>query len=488
MKTSLGIFSLVFRHELRVLSADRTLWLVSALLLALLGYSLYNGIVETKARDRAMSEIALQQEDKQKSNIDALRKVMAGGPVTDPFANPVDPAAIGSGMGGRYAIMPTAPLAPLAFGQSDMYPNSYKVTYRSKVTFMYDSEIGNPWNLLSGHADLAFVLTYLLPLLIFALSYNLLSAEREQGTLKMLLSQPLTPLTLVAGKLAARAAVLLPLAVVVPAVVLLLARPEARSLDQLGPLLAWMALITVYGLFWFALAVLVNALGKSSAANILILIASWVALVLVAPVVLNLAVQTAHPVPSRAELATTTRIITIKGLNRYHDLLSADYRYTAQPETLRPRNGKIEVPPRRRAQYLIQRDVDQEIQAVLDRFNAQILAQQTLVDRYGVISPAIVVYEGMTALAGTDSKRYLHFQNLVEQFHNAWKTYFDPRILDGIAITEADFERMPRFEWREPAEDGTSTTTMLRVLYLAVPTLLLITLAAWRLSVRPFLV
>lgn len=486
MKTTLRIFFLIFRHELRVLSADRTLWLVCALLLSLLGYSLYNGIAETQVRDRAMSEIAQKQEAAQKSNIEALRKVMAGTPVTDPFANPADPAAIGSGMGGRYAIMPTAPLAPLAFGQSDMFPNSYKVTYRSKVTFMYDSEIGNPWNLLSGHVDLAFVLTYLLPLLIFALSYNLLSAEREQGTLKMLLSQPLTPITLVVGKLAARAAVLLPLAVIVPAAVLLLTRPEARSLNQMGLLLAWLALITVYGLFWFGLAVVVNALGKSSAANILILIATWVALVLVVPVVLNLAVQTTHPIPSRAELATTTRIITIKGLNRYHDLLSADYRYTAQREILLPKNGKIEVQPRRRAQFLVQRDVDNEIQTVLDRFDTQLAAQQALVDRYGLMSPAIIAYEGITALAGTGSKRYLHFQALVDQFHGAWKTYFEPRILNGIAIAEQDFERMPKFEWRESPEDGTFPATALRALQLAIPTLLLIAFAVWRLGSRPF--
>jgi ABC-2 type transport system permease protein len=479
-------FWLVFRHEAKVLAAERSLWMVLALFLGLMAISLYNGVVETRHRDRGLAEVAQEEARREAANIELLRKIMAGQVVPDPFANPADPSLIADKFGARYAIMPTAPLAPLAFGQADMFPNSYLVTNRSKVTFMYDSEMENPWSLLSGHLDLSFVFIYFLPLLIFALSYNLLSAEREQGTLRILLSQPLRLASLVAGKTAVRAAVLLGIAVVVPAIALLIARPEARDATQIGAMMSWLGIIVAYGLFWFALTVFVNSLGKSSATNALILISTWVALVLIVPVVLNLIFQIVSPAPSRTELATRTRIITAKGLDKYNALLSTEYRYTAQPDVLIPRNGRIEVPERRRGLILVQKDVDADVQEVLDRFDQQLARQQELVDATALTSPAIVAFEGMAALAGTGSKRYAHFHRLVYDYHERWKQYFDQRILDGLAITEADFQKMPRFQWREPSHVENAGATLVRITQLTVPTLLLLGLAGlWLRRYRP---
>ena len=91
-----------------------------------------------------------------------------------------------------------------------------------------------------------------LPLLILALSYNLLSVEREQGTLRMLLSQPLTLATLVLGKITVRAVVLGCVALMVPVLGLLLARPETRAPAQLLLLGCWAVLVVAYAAFWFA--------------------------------------------------------------------------------------------------------------------------------------------------------------------------------------------------------------------------------------------
>ena len=60
-----------------------------------------------------------------------------------------------------------------------------------------------------GRFDLAFVLIYLYPLLILALTYNLLSAEKEQGTLALALSQPVSLRTLVSARWRCAAVVLL---------------------------------------------------------------------------------------------------------------------------------------------------------------------------------------------------------------------------------------------------------------------------------------
>lgn len=467
-----ALFGKVFLHELRVLIADRTLLLVGSLLVALVLYGFYNGYQETLQREHAAGELAQKQADKHANNITTLRALLSGEQKPDPFANPFDPASVGSGMEMRYVTLPTLALSPLAFGQSDMLPNYYKVTNRSKASFMYDTEIENPWNLLSGHFDITFVLVYLFPLIIFALSYNLLTVEREQGTLRMLLSQPLSLITLIAGKLLVRALPVLLIMALLPLLLLGILRPSLWQADQLPAVLGWLGLVLGYGGFWFALALLVNIIGRSSATNALALMASWVLLVLVIPVVLNIVVGLASPAPSRIELATKTRLITIAGLNRYNDKLSSDYRFTQDPTVLLPKDGKIAVAPRRQAQFLIQRDVDKEIQKVLQEFSHQLAAQQSLVERFGWISPAIVVYEGMAAIAGNGAGRYLDFQQQVDQFHERWKQYFEPKLLEGIAITEQDYAEMPRFEWQEAPIQTSSI--LKRLLLIAVPALLVL--------------
>ena len=478
-------FALVFAHEARLLWADRSLWLVCGLLALLLGFGLYNGLAETTRREQVLERIRAQEPQREANNIERLRRVLAGQEQPDPFANPADPASVGSGMGARHAVLPYRALAPLALGQSDMQPNYYRVSYRSRASFMDDTELESPWHLLSGPFDAVFVIVYLLPLAILALSWNLLSSEREQGTLRLLMSQPLALRTLVGGKLALRALAVLATLLVVLVSVLVATRPALLSFEGVAQLGATTAVVLAYGAFWFALAGAVNALGRSSAFNALLLVASWVLLVLLLPVLLNLAVSMASPAPSRIELAARTRLAAIEGLNRYSKMLSADYRYVTQPDTLLPKDGKFEVASRRRAQYLVGRDTDREIEMLLDRFDAQLAAQQALVDRWSWLSPAIVANESLTTLAGTGSNRYLRFRKQVGRYHAEWKAFFEPRLLQGLAMTEADLRALPRFDWAEVPNRDLWIDVWRGTLLLALPAALLALWARRRLRSYP---
>jgi ABC-2 type transport system permease protein len=309
----------------------------------LVAYALGNGLVQTASRDRAQAAVAQADRDTRAAQRVLLEGILAGTAQPTPFENPADPSRMASGYGGHHAILPTAPLGPVALGQSDLFPSQFQVTNQSRVVFMNPSDIESPWHLLSGHFDLAFVIVYLLPLLIFALSYNLLSAERENGTLRLLLSQPLRLRTLLAGKLTVRAAVLLGPAVLLPVAVLLVARHAGLAGASQARTLWWALLVGAYALFWFALVVAVNAFGASSATNAMVLVIAWVLLVLVAPVLLNLAVTQASPAPSRTELATRQRIVTAEAMKRHAG--PAEHRLPARRpwRDAVPRDGKIEI-------------------------------------------------------------------------------------------------------------------------------------------------
>lgn len=474
-------FLLVLRHECRVLVADRSLVAVMVLTAALVLLGLFNGLDASQQREQTVAALLVKQDETRVENIARLRRIMAGEEKPDPFSNPANPALVGGGQGARLAVMPALPLAPLAFGQSDLLPDHYRVSYRHKATFMHDAEIENPWNLLSGRFDLAFVLVYLLPLMICAMSYNLLSAEREQGILKLLMSQPLSLRSLLLGKMLVRLLPLLAIATLLPAAALIVLRPEVRALDQLGLLAGWGALTMVYALFWFVLAAAANLFGRSSATNAIVLISSWVGLVLVAPVLLNVVVAALSPAPSRIALATETRLVTINGLNRYNELLSTDYRYTDKPELLLPQQGRFEVPERLRAFYLIHRDVDREIEGMLAKFDRQLAGQQALVDRFGWISPAVIFHEAVASLAGTGARRHQNFKRQIDAFHREWRAYFEPRVHDGTAIGEADYSAMPDFVWREEARAEMVRDLALRLLQILLPVAVLAGIAIRRL-------
>ena len=204
-------YALVLRHELRLLTRERALWLCGLLFLLLVAYAVFNGLWQTSLRDDAQAALVRADSQARAGQLAQLNRIMDGRETPTPFGNPASPANMGGGLGAHYAVMPSVALAPVALGQTDLFPSQFKVTYQSKVNFIHNNDIENPWHLLSGHFDLAFVVVYLLPLLIFALSYNLLSGEKEDGTLRLLLSQPLALLTLIAGKISLRAAVLLSL-------------------------------------------------------------------------------------------------------------------------------------------------------------------------------------------------------------------------------------------------------------------------------------
>ena len=172
----------------------------------------------------------------------------------------------------------------------------------------------------------------------------------------------------------------------------------------------------------------------------------------------------ASPAPSRAELATDTRIITAQSLVRFAEKWGSEYRHTRDPEVLLPKAGRFDVPERMRAFILTSRELDVRLESALEAFDTQLAGQQAIVDRFGVPSPAILVHEGLCALAGTGTRRYHEFQQQVTAFHAEWRGFFEPRIMEGIAITEADFAALPRFRWVEPASGALLRDVLERLL------------------------
>ena len=295
------------KHEWRTLSADRTVWLIGILFLGIIAYGLINGVSWTRFQETTLAGVAVSEEARLEEMRTRLAEIDAG---TTPagFNDPGNPATAG-GAGVRHAVLPGAPLAAFAVGQSDIYPYYVRVTTRENArALIKNGEMENPTNLLVGRFDIAFVIVFLFPLLILALSYNLLSGERENGTLAMVLSHPVSLGHVVAGKVLLRLLLVGGLAVGLSLLGALAAGVLGGAVDGWTRFGLWTAVVLAYGLFWFAVAVGINALGRSSSWNATALLGIWLAMVVVAPALIHFAAIALHPVPSRVEMIQAMRV------------------------------------------------------------------------------------------------------------------------------------------------------------------------------------
>lgn len=460
----------LMRYEWRNLSADRAPLAVALILGAAIVYGAFNGSAWVRFQQGAISEaMAEERELLEKIRAD-IPRVDSGELKVSAFADPRLPQSFGRNMGTRYAVMPPAALGALAIGQSDLYPYYFRVSTNSKETFLNNDEIENPVHLLAGRFDLAFVFVYLYPLVILAFSYNIVSAEKESGTLSLSLSQPLSLGRIVMAKVLLRALFVLALAVGLSVAGVIIGGADLAAEGTVARLTLWATAAVAYGAFWFALAIGVNAMGRSSATNGMMLAGAWLLFVIVIPSVLNVAVKAVYPVPSRVELIQAIRVAGDESTREGSKLLA---RYLEDHPELAPPSKEKDGPPDFGTLLVAINDAtEQRVQPVLAAFDAQLASQQRMVDRFRYLSPAIVAQAAFNDLAGSSSHRYQHFLAQVDEYHRQWRGFLVPRILKKERLSAGDLDRLPAFSFREEDTAAVTGRAAVALAGLLIPVLL----------------
>jgi ABC-2 type transport system permease protein len=447
-------FLAVFRHEVRRLVRDRALQVALVLMTALLAYAVREGREYARQQDAAVAARRAEESQrlaglqKKATDIAEGRAPVPGGHGGDPRK----PANVGGRLGKHWAVLPPVPVASaLATGQSDLFPVAVAVTTRGKDTLEGATETANPAHLAVGRFDPAFVLVYLFPLFVIALAYNLLSEEREAGTLDLILSQPVAPSAVFGAKVAARAVLL-----VAPVATLAFALPllggvfagERVTADVLIRLLLSSAATLLYGLFWLLLCALVNTGRMSSPGNASALVGLWAAVTLVLPSALSEVAARLYPAPPRSLLIEKSRAASAAESERGSRLL-ARY-YEDHPELARSANA-TPVDPKdfaaRRA--VVAEAVEAAVAPVLAEYERQLFRQQAWADRARYFAPPVALLTALSDAAGTGTARRRAFAIQTDRFHDEWKAWFLPKITARLEMTEADWPRLPRFTFRE---------------------------------------
>ena len=448
----------LFFLELKLLIRERSAWILIALFIASLAYGIWNGSEVAGRTHENVTKIRAEAEKYETRRTTLLQ--------TNQFN-------IRQLYFSRFwAILPPAPLPFLATGQSDISPGHEQVAvYKLSAPADSRSELDNPSHLMAGRFDLAFVRVWLFPLFLLAFVYDLISGDRESGTLRIALSQGTRPFSWLLRRALARALPILILALIATGFATSLGESDGASSRGVLTFL----LVLVYGFFWIALSAAINSVASNASSSATLLGAAWVALVLVAPTLLNMAVETLHPTPSRPELVSVSRQASRDAEEQVDKLVESFYQ--EHPE-LAPASKRANAFAQR---ITIQGEIGQAIEPIHRKFDEQLRLQQANVNRWRFISPAIAAHEALTDLAGTGYWRYRAFRDQAVAFRQEVHDFVAPKFHKMQSVTRDEADAWPSFVFQEESDAVWQQRVHLGILGIFALALVLTVFAGWNL-------
>lgn len=316
-----------------------------------------------------------------------------------------------------------------------------------------------------GEISVAMVLQLLVPLLIFFLGYNSISAERESGTLKILLCQNVSWKQLLWGKTLGIISVCL--SIFLPLILLTILLWASLSNWQINPdsSLRLLMLILCYSVYFFivsAITVLVSAYQQSSKAALTTLLACWIFFMIIMPRITQAIGDKIHPSPSKIEFADAIAAdISRQGDSHNPD----DVHYASIKDSLLKAYKVVDVKklPFNYGGYIMAEGekISSKIYSNHQRqLNATFEKQNRLTLLSGFLNPYLSLKNVSMALTASDFKTFVDFQNQAETYRYGLAQKMNKLQIDKIsniapgetakplAISRSNWAQQPDFNYR----------------------------------------
>ncbi len=439
------MFAHVFTHELKLFRQNPSWWGSLLALAVLTIIAAWNGDARTTARDARLAELdtaAIQLRD---TLAGQLRTYEQSAGADLPTA--ANAGALGFSILSQPVSLPSLPLKPLALGQSDALPDHYPVTAHASYSFMNSTEIVNPNNLLAGTFDTAFVMVFVLPVFIIALSFDLLSREKERGLLALTLAHGVALPSYTLAKCAARTSIVLLVTVLVTLLAFFVGGVDFNVPGAAVDAISWLAVVLLYALFWFAVGLFVNSLDRKSETNGILMANTWLVAVVVLPALVNVVATIAFPAPSRVTLTTELREAASEAEQNAAEAREAYF--FDHPELT---EGDAAPGAFFREVLASEAAIERSIAPLLESFERQAGERSRVVDTLKYLSPAILTQQALSGIAGTEDQRYAAFRQQVRDYHSDYRALFAARLLADQPMNSDALKRIPQFVLAEPAD------------------------------------
>ena len=330
--------------------------------------------------------------------------------------------------------------------------------------------------------DLTFIITILLSLAALVFSYDAVSGDKEDGTLKLTLANSVPRSTVLAAKLLGGAVTLFVpflLALSVGLIVILLNPRIGWSASDWGALALLLAGAAVYLLVFYGIGLFVSARHASSASSILTSLVVWVLLVLVVPNLSPYLAELIIPAPSRISIGREVDRLTDVERDELGRKLSAERR--AAVIKANPVLSGVERMSESEIKAVIARDPvfaqayatfrkeseaawreanviqGQKARVLREELDRKEEAQTKLALTLSLGSPLAGFTYLATDLASTGMLNRSHFADLVRVWDRSYDDYMTKKMADmrradptvDIWNTAVDVSDMPRFVYKQ---------------------------------------
>jgi ABC-2 type transport system permease protein len=400
---------------------------------------------------------------------------------------------------GVYAFKPKMPLSLVDRGVDPWVGVAVWLEAHKQNEFQYrpaqDATAVQRFGELTG----ATVLQVLIPLLIVLLTFSAFSAEREQGTLRQVLSLGVKRSHLAAGKalgIAWALGTLLAPATLLGVIALALASENGVLLASTARM-AFMALTYLtYFAAVTAVSLAVSAWARSSRLSLVTLLGFWIFNSLIAPRAGADLAKAVFPTPSSFEFSRRMELALRDNMD---EVSARNARAERLKQELFARHGvsKIEDLPVNFGGLALQAG-EEHGNEVFDKVYAElwsIFSRQEGVHRLASLAaPALAVRSLSMALAGTDFAHHTRFAQAAEQYRRMIQREMNLDIaynaagVSGVYLRGRDlWEKIPDFAYQSPGAGWVLSRQRLPALLLLAWTaaaILLAWLAARRLRVQ----
>jgi ABC-2 type transport system permease protein len=331
---------------------------------------------------------------------------------------------------------PPSALAFAALGQRDVQPYALQLRALGLQAQLYESEAFNPELAAPGRLDFAFVLVYLAPLFIIALTHDLVSGEREAGRLRLLASLPGEP-----GAMWRRR-VLLRLALAGAALLLPMLAGAMLSGAAPGETAMLAGACLLYLGFWCGVSAWGAAAARSAAAGAIILLACYLLLVLVLPTAVNAALERALPVAQGAELALAQRQAVHTAWDKPKEETMQRF-FRTHPEWK-------DTPPLKEGfhwkwYYAMHQAGDDAVAGQAEQYRQALWSREEWTRHAGLLLAGVNAQVLLHRLAGTDMEARLSYLERVSSYHAQIRQHFYPYVFNERPFGPKDFARLPAY-------------------------------------------
>ncbi|WP_417549791.1 DUF3526 domain-containing protein [Methylophaga sp.] len=302
-----------------------------------------------------------------------------------------------------------------------------------------------------GKLDLSFIWIYLMPLLIAALSLNLLAEEKASGRWSLLASQVANSGMLLTKKMLIAAGLL-----AIVNIVILLAAVVLTDIRLDGLWWQIAAVLLAYQLCWFVITGWIISLQRSAIFNSLLFISLWIIFAFVLPGMAYLfQTQQQQPAEHISMLFDQREFM--------HDSWDKDQQadfdqYLQDYPQWQATAAELDKPFDWRWYYAMQHMSDVIVADAVAQFRASRLHSHQLGEQFAWFSPVMRLQYSMNRLADTDMLASQTFLDQIAVYQQQLRDYLFIFYFFDKPFTLDDFADIPQFDYKPISQNNTSKT------------------------------